>query len=445
MEVAETIFDEVGVETPWWKGQSDGAFSIKLAWDLVRTSGTIRPILTNLWHPTIIPSICIFRLEVTTQLHPSRRKAEGKSLPTPHTEFISTMFRCWKLSSPYIKRGHVRLLVPLLILWSAWKLRNEAKFNDVPFTSAAITKQVLAYLWRIYKANGFKTEHWRGDLLVAKRFDFNFSNPPTKSPILCRWVAPPIGLCKLNCDGASKGNPGPFGAGRLVRNDRGRLILAFYEFFGDQTNTYAELYGVVRGLQLAWEKGCHNVWVEVDAMAVLQIIKSEKGDWRLQSQLTRIRMLKRKLNLCFTHVYREANQPADFLANSACTMKDSKIIFLAQVLMCIKISWPKRSKKNTKKKSPNTSWVALKASPSKRTRRRPPTRPDEYEAQKDYTRGKPLSPRGISSTARSAATSALAGERPLADKTSCKLKLLEQKDSLLTKESSMMKTPPKLG
>ncbi|KAL0408294.1 UNVERIFIED_CONTAM: hypothetical protein Sradi_1763800 [Sesamum radiatum] len=72
-------------------------------------------------------------------------------------------------------------------------------------------------------------------------------------------------------------------------------------------------------------------------------------------------------------------------------------------------------------------------------------RPNEYEAQKDYTRGKPLSPRGISSTARSAATSALAGERPLADKTSCRPELLEQKNSLLTKESSMMRTPPKLG
>ncbi|KAL0432033.1 UNVERIFIED_CONTAM: hypothetical protein Sradi_0829300 [Sesamum radiatum] len=35
---------------------------------------------------------------------------------------------------------------------------------------------------------------------------------------------------------------------------------------------------------------------------------------------------------------------------------------------------------------------------------RPQSKPDEYEAQKDYIRGKPLSPRGISSTAMSAAT-----------------------------------------
>ncbi|KAL0449189.1 UNVERIFIED_CONTAM: hypothetical protein Slati_1475300 [Sesamum latifolium] len=248
------------------------------------------------------------------------------NLPTPHTEFISTIYHCWKLSSPYVKRGHVRILIHLLILCCAWKLRNDAKFNDVPFTSSAIIRRVLTYLSRIYKANGFKTEHWLGNLLVAKQFGFNFLSPFSKSPILCRWVAPTVGKWKLNCDGASKGNPGPSGAGGLVRDDRGRLILAFYEFLGDQTNNYAELYGVARGLQLAWETCCHNVWVEMDAMAVLRIIESEKGDWRLQSLLTRIRMLKREMNLCFTHVYREANQPADFLANSACTMKESKFI-----------------------------------------------------------------------------------------------------------------------
>ncbi|KAL0413440.1 UNVERIFIED_CONTAM: hypothetical protein Sradi_1545700 [Sesamum radiatum] len=42
-------------------------------------------------------------------------------------------------------------------------------------------------------------------------------------------------------------------------------------------------------------------------------------------------------------------------------------------------------------------------------------------------------------------TSALVGERLLADKIPCRSKLLEQKDSWLTKEFSMMKTPPKLG
>ncbi|KAL0462135.1 UNVERIFIED_CONTAM: hypothetical protein Slati_0101100 [Sesamum latifolium] len=34
---------------------------------------------------------------------------------------------------------------------------------------------------------------------------------------------------------------------------------------------------------------------------------------------------------------------------------------------------------------------------------------------------------------------------PLADKTPCSSKLLGQKDSLLTKESSVMKTPPNSG
>ncbi|KAL0433219.1 UNVERIFIED_CONTAM: hypothetical protein Slati_2656200 [Sesamum latifolium] len=42
-------------------------------------------------------------------------------------------------------------------------------------------------------------------------------------------------------------------------------------------------------------------------------------------------------------------------------------------------------------------------------------------------------------------TSAIVGGHLLADKTPCSSKLLEQKDSLLTKESSMMKVPSDSG
>lgn len=34
------------------------------------------------------------------------------------------------------------------------------------------------------------------------------------------WSKPPIGLFKLNSDGASKGNPGPSGGGGIVRDSR---------------------------------------------------------------------------------------------------------------------------------------------------------------------------------------------------------------------------------
>ncbi|KAL0447058.1 UNVERIFIED_CONTAM: hypothetical protein Slati_1833700 [Sesamum latifolium] len=273
MKIADISFDEEEVDRPWWKGQSDGAFSVKSAWNLVRMPGIRRPLLNELWHPIVMPSMSIFSWRLLNNFIPvdARLKEKGMvivskccccenietiehlflnsssvkevwiyfgnlfKLQPPQTDFISIMFHFWKLSSPYVKRGHVRLLIPLLIFWFTWTMRNEAKSNDVRFTSSAIIRRVMAYLWKLYKAKCFKLVHWRGD----------------------------------------------------------------------QTNTFAELYGVSRGLHFAWELGCHNVWVELDAIAIIRIILTEKGNWRLQSLLTSIRMFKRKMHIHFTHVYRK--------------------------------------------------------------------------------------------------------------------------------------------
>ncbi|KAL0439023.1 UNVERIFIED_CONTAM: putative ribonuclease H protein [Sesamum latifolium] len=131
---------------------------------------------------------------------------------------------------------------------------------------------------------------------------------------------------KFNCDGASKGNPGCAGAGGLIRDASGRLQIAFHDFLGSKTNTYAELFAVVRGLQLAHDEGFRMVWVEIDALVVLQIIRQDKGDWRLQALLTRLRRLCRKIKHKFSDIYREANRPADYLANKACEDQSNLVL-----------------------------------------------------------------------------------------------------------------------
>ncbi|KAL0421675.1 UNVERIFIED_CONTAM: hypothetical protein Slati_3190400 [Sesamum latifolium] len=94
---------------------------------------------------------------------------------------------------------------------------------------------------------------WKGDYEVAAKFGFHLSKPKPRPPMIFNWKKPTNGWWKLNCDGASKGNPGPSGAGGLIRDSNGRMIIAFADFLEEHTNTYAELYAVVRGIQLAQE------------------------------------------------------------------------------------------------------------------------------------------------------------------------------------------------
>ncbi|KAL0421826.1 UNVERIFIED_CONTAM: hypothetical protein Slati_3205500 [Sesamum latifolium] len=104
----------------------------------------------------------------------------------------------------------------------------------------------MAHLVRLHKANGLSAIHWKGDLDVGAKFGFLYALPKPPHPVLVRWQQPRDGWCKLNGDGASKGNPGPSGAGGLIRDNHGRLVVALAEFLGEQTNMFAELFVVMR-------------------------------------------------------------------------------------------------------------------------------------------------------------------------------------------------------
>uniref|UniRef100_A0A7C8ZGN9 RNase H type-1 domain-containing protein n=1 Tax=Opuntia streptacantha TaxID=393608 RepID=A0A7C8ZGN9_OPUST len=71
------------------------------------------------------------------------------------------------------------------------------------------------------------------------------------SAIGVRWVPPSEGWVALNTDGAARGNPGPAGAGGVIRGERGEWIAGFSEHLGRCSSLKAELRAVLRGLRLA--------------------------------------------------------------------------------------------------------------------------------------------------------------------------------------------------
>ncbi|KAL0283687.1 UNVERIFIED_CONTAM: hypothetical protein Sangu_2872700 [Sesamum angustifolium] len=76
---------------------------------------------------------------------------------------------------------------------------------------------------------------------------------------------------KLNMDGASKGSTGLAGAGGIIRDARGHTIVAFQEFLGLATNTFAEISAVAKGLEIAHNMGLNEIWVEMDSKVGLYL------------------------------------------------------------------------------------------------------------------------------------------------------------------------------
>ncbi|PON75990.1 Ribonuclease H [Trema orientale] len=82
--------------------------------------------------------------------------------------------------------------------------------------------------------------------------------------------------CSLEFDGASKGNPGPAGAGAVLRAEDGSVVWQLREGVGIATNNVAEYRAVLLGLKQALKKGFKHIRVQGDSKLVcMQEFNSE--------------------------------------------------------------------------------------------------------------------------------------------------------------------------
>jgi ribonuclease HI len=137
-------------------------------------------------------------------------------------------------------------------------------------------------------------------------------------------IAEPLRV-RVYVDGASRGNPGPAGAGVVIldRSDEA----AVYEggiFIGRATNNVAEYRGLLAGLQTAARLGAGEVEVVSDSEL---LVRQMTGEYRvrnadLQKLHARAQELAGGFGRCsFRHVRREQNTRADGLANQAINLK----------------------------------------------------------------------------------------------------------------------------
>ncbi|MFP3938340.1 MAG: ribonuclease HI family protein [Phycisphaerae bacterium] len=130
---------------------------------------------------------------------------------------------------------------------------------------------------------------------------------------------------RLEVDGGSRGNPGPAGAGVVVRDDSdGQVLQEFGIFLGKATNNVAEYRGLLAGLQRAAELGAHEVEVVSDSEL---LVRQMTGQYRVRNKgllelYEQAQQFVGRFKKCsFRHVRREQNTAADRLANQAMNLK----------------------------------------------------------------------------------------------------------------------------
>ena len=125
---------------------------------------------------------------------------------------------------------------------------------------------------------------------------------------------------KIWTDGGSRGNPGIAGAGGIVKDSTGKVLLSLSEYIGIQTNNYAEYKALYLTLVKAIENGYFYVEVFMDSKLVVEQLN---GRWKVKNQNISplyedlIALIPLFRQITFTHVYSTHNKEADALANKA--------------------------------------------------------------------------------------------------------------------------------
>jgi ribonuclease HI len=143
-----------------------------------------------------------------------------------------------------------------------------------------------------------------------------------------RWRPPKISFVKLNTDGAYKKDQ-IAGCGGIIRGNQGEWLGGYAKCVGLCSAFVAELWGVLEGLRCVRRLGFMNVELNIDSVAVVQVLKERRFNSSLGSALIKQiwKLLDMDWNIEIFHTYREANKCADALANLGCSLGYDLVFF----------------------------------------------------------------------------------------------------------------------
>ena len=126
-------------------------------------------------------------------------------------------------------------------------------------------------------------------------------------------------LAVIFADGGSRGNPGPAGAGAVIKSGSD-TIAELKAYVGRTTNNVAEYTGLLIGLKRALELGFESVEVRMDSELIVRQINGQyrvKNDKLIPMFQEAKGLIGRFSQFRISHVPRELNKDADRLANQA--------------------------------------------------------------------------------------------------------------------------------
>ncbi|XP_057770995.1 uncharacterized protein LOC130990779 [Salvia miltiorrhiza] len=203
------------------------------------------------------------------------------------------------------------------IVWGIWNHRNKAVFDDASISATTLTVQVKAFILEASRFNLSEMTNSVEELPVLHGLGVPGKPRRPTSYVYVFWLPPPYPWRKININGSVHGSPLCIHAGDIIR-DSSTVIGCFHFAAGRDWAFKAELLALIIALEQVVVQGWDYIWIEIDYTYLVDLLCScsYSVPWRFFNRWRKILQDITDLHIIITHIYREENHVADFLASS---------------------------------------------------------------------------------------------------------------------------------
>ncbi|CAN1800035.1 Putative ribonuclease H protein At1g65750 [Linum perenne] len=234
---------------------------------------------------------CDFALQVWEDVLPSVVSSRDRQLPF-------NQWWCGKLAdtSTSTQVG--------VTAWIIWKARNNLVFEDIKDS---------------VETTAHKCRFWINLILTSWKTNQLGREAPglARQALLVAWRPGDEGWSTLNTDGSRYHSNRSTAIGGVLRDSDGRFARAFCANIGDCSITKGELRAIIEGMKMAWDLGVARLHVQTDSSTAVSALLStaEPTHQHFLLLLEYQELISRPWQIKLFHVFREANQAADYMAN----------------------------------------------------------------------------------------------------------------------------------
>ncbi|XP_058742694.1 uncharacterized protein LOC131615239 [Vicia villosa] len=221
------------------------------------------------------------------------------------------------LSCPWSPQARVVVLSCICSLfYQVWRARNTMRFDGKSLHWKFCIGSIVSRAKLAGDNSGCCSNNSIESFRILKAF--NIGIIPSRPSILMDviWHPPPKGWIKINVDGLARGNPSLSACGGIFRDENACHVGSFSDFLGEGSAFFAELMAAILAIDKARVLGWKKLWMETDCSSVVKAFSdSSLVPWKIRSRWLFCVAYTRNIDFMISHVYREANFCADFLAN----------------------------------------------------------------------------------------------------------------------------------